>query len=119
MLKLFTQETLAILIGTLLEWMEFTYFAYIIDKIAVTFFSNLSHSLNILMAFATFAVSYIARPIGGIIFGIIGDKYGRKPAMYYSLIGMGIATMTIGITPTYTTIGICLPIVLIIFRIIQ
>ncbi|MBP9743451.1 MAG: MFS transporter [Burkholderiales bacterium] len=119
MLKLFTQETLAILIGTLLEWMEFTYFAYIIDKIAVTFFSNLSHSLNILMAFATFAVSYIARPIGGIIFGIIGDKYGRKPAMYYSLIGMGIATMTIGITPTYTTIGIFSPIVLIISRIIQ
>lgn len=117
--KLFTQETLAILIGTLLEWMEFTYFAYIIDKIAVTFFPSINHNLNILLAFGTFAVSYIARPIGGIIFGIIGDKYGRKPAMYYSLVGMGIATMTIGITPAYTTIGIFSPLVLIIARIIQ
>lgn len=118
--RLLNQQTVAICIGTFLEWGEFTLFGYLIDKIAAVFYPiTLNHNLSIMAAFATFAVSYIARPLGGFIFGIIGDTIGRKPAMYYSLIGMGIATTTIGLIPAYADIGILSPLLLIIARIIQ
>lgn len=106
-------------IGTLLEWAEFTFYAYLAYKFAALFFPMLQPGLAVLASFGTFAISYIARPIGGIIFGHIGDKYGRKKAFLISIWLMAIVTLLMGLLPTYNTIGITAPIILIILRFFQ
>ena len=103
----------------LIEWIEFSFYAYLVAKLSPLFFAGVSAHLAILMGFGSFAVSYFARPIGGIIFGYIGDYSGRKPALFYSMTLMGIVTFAIGLLPTYTMIGILAPILLIIFRFLQ
>lgn len=119
MLKLLSKVNIVISSGTLIEWAEFTYFSYIADKISLVFFPLLNHNLALLFTFTVFAISYITRPLGGVIFGIIGDKYGRKLSMYYSLIIMGSVTCAIGFIPGYTSLGIISPLLLVFFRLIQ
>lgn len=106
-------------IGTLLEWAEFTFYAYLIVKLSQLFFSNFSTSFALMMGFGTFAVSYLARPLGGIVFGYIGDKKGRKVALTGSILLMAVSTLFIGLLPTYATIGMFASISLIILRFIQ
>ena len=72
-----------------------------------------------IMTFATFAVGLAARPIGGIIFGYIGDKYSRKKMLTVTMLLMSIPTMCIGLLPTYSQIGILAPILLVFLRIVQ
>lgn len=103
----------------MLEWAEFTFFAYIADQIANLFFLLDEPNIARLKMYAIFATSYVMRPFGAIFFGNIGDKYGRKPAMIGSLALMAIATFSIGILPTYNTIGIIAPVLLMIFRMLQ
>jgi MHS family proline/betaine transporter-like MFS transporter len=105
--------------GTLLEWMEFTFFAYMADFLSRLFFPADSATLARLKIYGVFAASYIMRPIGAIVFGHIGDKYGRKTPMIVSLFLMAIATCGIGALPTYSSIGGASAILLIIFRMIQ
>ncbi|MDR0695424.1 MAG: MFS transporter [Holosporales bacterium] len=105
--------------GTLLEWMEFTFFAYMADFLSHLFFPADDATLARLKIYEVFAASYIMRPIGAIIFGHIGDKYGRKTPMIVSLLLMAIATCGIGVLPTYDSIGSISSLFLIIFRIIQ
>src|SRR5256885_14687323 len=70
-------------------------------------------------AFATYAVGFAARPIGGIVFGHYGDKLGRKTMLYLTLLIMGLATTAIGLLPTYASIGIWAPILLVAMRLLQ
>src|SRR2546430_17636307 len=70
-------------------------------------------------AFATYAVGFAARPIGGIVFGHYGDKLGRKTMLYLTLLMMGVATTAIGLLPTYASIGIWAPILLVAMRLLQ
>jgi len=83
------------------------------------FFPNSSPVTGTLLAFATLGVGFVARPLGGIIGGHLGDKVGRKPVLVASLILMGIATFAIGLLPTYETVGVLAPILLVTVRIIQ
>lgn len=106
-------------IGTLLEWAEFTFFAYMADQLSNLFFSVQDPNLARLKTYAIFATSYFMRPIGAILFGYIGDKYGRKPAMINGLFLMALATFGIGILPTYQSIGILAPALLVVLRMIQ
>ncbi|MDR2646323.1 MAG: MFS transporter [Holosporaceae bacterium] len=105
--------------GTLLEWAEFTFFAYMVDYLSRLFFSANDVTLARLKIYGVFAASYIMRPIGAIIFGHIGDKYGRKTPMIASLLLMAFATCGIGILPTYDSIGGVSSFLLIILRMIQ
>jgi len=106
-------------IGTFLEWAEFTYYAYIASEIAKLFFPNLSPNIALLATFSVFALSYFFRPMGALFFGYIGDKYGRRRALQSSIMLMGLSSIVIGCLPTYNSIGITAPILLLIFRSIQ
>ena len=106
-------------VGNVLEWYEYTLYAYFATVISALFFPMDNKFVAMVLTFATFAIGLAARPIGGIIFGYIGDRYSRKKTLMMSILLMSIPTMCIGLLPTYQTIGIAAPILLIILRIVQ
>jgi MFS family permease len=107
-------------LGTIIEWYDYGLYAaasgLIINKL---FFPQLSPLAGTLAAFATFAIGFIIRPIGGVVISHIGDRYGRKPALIFCITIMGIATVGLGILPTYEQVGILAPILLILMRMMQ
>ncbi|MFJ8639359.1 MFS transporter [Streptomyces sp. NPDC093610] len=107
-------------IGSTIEWFDFyiygTAAALVFDKV---FFPELEGPIGTLVAFATFWVGFLARPLGGIIFGHYGDKLGRKKTLVITLLMMGVSTTAIGLLPGYTSIGIAAPILLVCIRMIQ
>ena len=105
--------------GTLLEWAEFTFFAYMADYLSRKFFPADNPDFARLKIYGVFAASYLMRPAGAIFFGHIGDRYGRKPPMIASLLLMAAATFAIGILPTYEAIGAISSVLLVLFRMIQ
>lgn len=105
--------------GTLLEWYDFMLFGIFSPIISHLFFPSNNHIASLLATFGTFALGFLSRPIGAIIMGNRGDKKGRKSTFLISLVLMIIPSILIGLLPTYQTIGILSPILLIIFRIVQ
>ncbi|HEY2192460.1 MAG TPA: MFS transporter [Actinomycetospora sp.] len=107
-------------IGTAVEYYDFfiygTAAALVLNKL---FFPTFSPVLGTLAAFATFAVGFIMRPIGAIVLGHVGDRVGRKKALVWSLLLMGVATFLIGCLPTYDTIGVLAPTLLVLLRLVQ
>jgi len=107
-------------IGTIIEWYDFylygTAAALVLNKI---FFPNVDPLIGVLATYATFAVGYVVRPFGGVIFAHFGDKYGRKPVLIATLLLMGLSTAAIGVLPTYNAIGIAAPIILLVLRLLQ
>ena len=101
------------------EWYDYVLFGYFAPIIGAKFFPNDDSNTSLLQAFLVFAVGYIARPLGGIFFGIIGDKFGRKAALTSALFCMSAPTVLIGVLPTYHTIGITATILIIIVRVLQ
>lgn len=87
--------------------------------LGAAFFPNVNPMIGTLSAFATLGVGFVARPLGGIVGGHLGDKVGRKPVLVASLIVMGLATFLIGCLPTYATVGVLAPVLLVTIRIIQ
>ena len=114
------QVALASFIGTAIEWYDFflygTAAALIFGEL---FFPEFSSTAGTLAAFSTYAVGFAARPLGGIVFGHYGDKIGRKAMLILSLLIMGIATALIGILPTFESIGVLAPILLVVLRFCQ
>ncbi|HEV7825751.1 MAG TPA: MFS transporter [Mycobacteriales bacterium] len=110
----------ASLVGTSLEWYDFFLYgsaaALVFNKL---FFPTFDPLTGTLLAFTTYAVGFVARPIGGIVFGHYGDKLGRKNVLVVTLLLMGIATVLIGLLPTYAQIGAGAPILLVTLRFIQ
>ena len=114
------QVILASFIGTSIEWYDFflygTAAALVFNKL---FFPMVSPLAGTLSAFGTFAVGFLARPVGAVLFGHYGDKLGRKSMLVYSLLIMGIATFLIGLLPTYHTVGVLAPVLLVVLRCAQ
>jgi metabolite-proton symporter len=110
----------ASLIGTSLEWYDFfiygTAAALVFNKL---FFPSFEPLVGTLLAFTTYAVGFIARPLGGVIFGHYGDKLGRKNVLVVTLLLMGISTFGIGVLPTHATIGVWAPVLLVLLRFVQ
>ncbi len=117
--KMIIKSILSSSIGNVLEWYEYTLYAYFATVISSLFFPVTNPYVSMMMTFATFAVGLAARPIGGIIFGYIGDKYSRKKMLTLTVLLMSIPTICIGLLPTYEQIGIAAPIILIFLRILQ
>ncbi len=111
---------MASLIGTTIEWYDFFLYgsaaALVFNKL---FFPEFDPLTGTLLAFATYALGFVARPVGGIVFGHYGDRIGRKRLLMLSLILMGLATVLIGLLPTYAQIGIWAPLALIALRLVQ
>lgn len=111
---------LASLVGTVVEWYDF--FIYSTAAALVfghLFFPKASPTAGLMASFATFAVGYLARPLGGVIFGHFGDRIGRKKTLVITLSMMGGATFLIGMLPTYNSIGVWAPALLVVLRFIQ
>ena len=107
-------------IGTTIEWYDF----FIYGTAAATvfgpqFFPQVSQLSGTLAAFATFAIGFIARPLGGIVMGHFGDRLGRKSMLVWSLLLMGLSTFAIGLLPNYAAIGPLAPVLLVTFRFVQ
>jgi metabolite-proton symporter len=111
---------LASFIGTAIEWYDFFLYGTAAAIVfARLFFPNVDSLVGTLSAFGTFAVGFIARPFGGLIFGHYGDRIGRKAMLVYSLLIMGVATFLIGLLPTYESIGVAAPTLLVVLRCLQ
>jgi metabolite-proton symporter len=111
---------LASAVGTSVEWYDYHVYsiasALVIGKL---FFPEISPLAGTMAAFATFAIGFIARPLGGILAGHLGDRIGRKKVMVITLTLMGAATMLIGLLPTYEQIGVAAPVLLVMLRLLQ
>jgi MFS family permease len=105
--------------GTTFEWYDFFIFGALTSLISKNFFSGLSESTGYMFALLTFALGFLARPVGALVFGRLGDQKGRKGTFLYTILIMGIATVLIGFLPTYEQAGIIAPILLLILRVIQ
>ncbi len=107
-------------VGNAMEWFDFGLYSYLAVIISQNFFSAVQNDqLKLMFTFATFAIAFLMRPLGGIIFGKIGDKLGRKVVLTTTIILMAFSTLLIGLLPTYDQIGVWAPILLLIARIIQ
>jgi MFS family permease len=107
-------------VGTILEWYDFTVYntlaALIFNRLFFPSFDPLSGTI---LAFSTYAVGYVSRPLGGVIFGHLGDKRGRRVVLVITLMLMGVTTGLMGLLPTYATAGIASPILLVMLRFVQ
>ena len=106
-------------IGAGLEYYDFIVYAFLAQYISHAFFPSSDYYVSLIASFGLFAVGYFVRPIGGVIFGTVGDKYGRKKVFLFSIILMAASTFTIGILPTHYTWGVTATILIVLFRIIQ
>lgn len=105
--------------GTLIEWYDFFIFGSLATIISTQFFAAKNPTVAFLSALATFAVGFIVRPFGAIVFGRLGDLVGRKYTFLVTLILMGGSTFLIGLVPSYETIGVAAPIIVVFLRIVQ
>lgn len=105
--------------GTLIEWYDFYIFGALATIISKKFFPAGNEFVALLSTLATFAVGFVVRPFGALVFGRVGDVVGRKYAFLVTLIMMGLATFLIGVIPEYSQIGVAAPILMLILRIIQ
>jgi MHS family proline/betaine transporter-like MFS transporter len=107
-------------IGNAMEFFDFALYSYLAVIISKNFFSPVDNNeLKLVFTFATFAISFLLRPIGGMFFGRIGDKYGRKIVLTLTIVMMAISTLLIGLLPTYDQIGVYAPLLLLLARVLQ
>src|SRR5450756_509134 len=99
-------------IGNVLEWYDFTVYAYLAGILGAKFFVAGDENTALLATFAVFGVGFVARPVGGLLIGMFGDKFGRKPALLLTFLMIAASTGLIGILPSYASIGIAAPILL-------
>ncbi|TDV46931.1 MFS transporter [Actinophytocola oryzae] len=115
-----TRVVSASLIGTTVEWYDFFLYssaaALVFNKL---FFPTADPLTGTLLAFTTYAIGFLARPVGGLVFGHFGDRIGRKKLLVVSLLMMGGATFAMGLLPTYATVGVAAPLLLTLLRLVQ
>jgi MHS family proline/betaine transporter-like MFS transporter len=106
-------------VGNMIEWFDFGVFSYIAVTLGKVFFPGASGPVQLISTFATFAAAFLVRPLGGLFFGPLGDRIGRKRVLATTIIAMALGTFTIGLLPGYNVIGIWAPILLLLARLVQ
>lgn len=106
-------------LGNLLEWYDFAAYGFLASVFAQNFFPSSNPFVGLISAFGIFAASFLMRPLGAVIFGHMGDRYGRQRALYVSAGMMTISTVAIGLLPTYAHIGALAPVLLLVLRLLQ
>ncbi|TJY69482.1 MHS family MFS transporter [Arthrobacter sp. CAU 1506] len=110
----------AAFVGTAIEWYDFYIYATAAALVfGPLFFPEADRLAGIAAAFATYAVGFLVRPLGGVIFGHIGDKFGRRPSLVITLLVMGLSTVLVGVLPTYENIGSWAAVLLVLLRVLQ
>ncbi len=110
---------LAGLVGNVMEWYDFAVYGYFATVIGRLFFPSEDPAVSLIAAFGAFAAGFLVRPLGGLVFGRIGDLVGRRRAMTLSMMAMALPTVLMACLPTYETIGIAAPILIVLLRIVQ
>jgi MHS family proline/betaine transporter-like MFS transporter len=113
------RTALAGLIGNVLEWFDFAVYGYFASNIGHQFFPSNDPAAQTFLAYATFALGFLARPFGSVVLGRIGDRIGRRALLTVSIALMGIATLVLGLLPTYNQIGVAAPFLLMVVRVAQ
>ncbi|MBM9621362.1 glycine betaine/L-proline transporter ProP [Streptomyces zhihengii] len=106
-------------LGNAMEWFDFGIYSYLAVTIGHVFFPSGNDTAQLLSSFATFAVAFLVRPLGGMFFGPMGDRIGRKKVLALTMILMAVGTFAIGLIPSYSAIGFWAPVLLILFRLVQ
>ncbi|MFC9425352.1 glycine betaine/L-proline transporter ProP [Streptomyces sp. NPDC056987] len=106
-------------LGNAMEWFDFGIYSYLAVTIGHVFFPSGNPTIELLSSFATFAVAFLVRPLGGMFFGPMGDRLGRKKVLALTMMLMALGTFAIGLIPSYATIGFWAPALLILFRLVQ
>jgi MFS transporter, MHS family, proline/betaine transporter len=106
-------------IGNVLEWYDFAVYAFFAGTFGRLFFPHSNEIDSLIAAFGVFAAGYLMRPLGGIVFGHIGDRYGRKPVLVISTLAMAVPTFAIGLLPTAAQIGPVAAVLLVVMRLLQ
>src|SRR5215813_395965 len=113
------EAVIAGVIGNALEWYDFAVYGYFVTTISKLFFPSSDPIASILATYAVFGVGFVMRPIGSILFGIYGDRHGRRKALSAVLFLMAVSTLAIGLLPTYDQVGVLAPILLVLARLLQ
>src|SRR5262245_4559835 len=106
-------------VGNIMEWFDFAVYGYFAATIGQHFFPSEDAATSLIAAFGVFAAGFLMRPLGGVVFGHIGDKVGRKAALTISVLAMAVPTFLIGLLPGYETLGPAAAVLLVILRMIQ
>ncbi|MBO0877878.1 MAG: MFS transporter, partial [Pseudonocardia sp.] len=115
-----TRAAVASLVGTTIEWYDFYLYATASALVfGPLFFSSVSPTAGVLASFATYAAGFGARPVGALLAGHLGDRVGRRTMLVASLVSMGLATAAIGVLPTYASVGVLAPTLLVVMRLLQ
>jgi len=117
--KALRRAATASFLGNFVEWFDYAAYGYLAPIIALTFFPQTDAATGLLATFAVFALSFIVRPIGGLVWGHFGDKYGRRSALAWSILIMTVSTFCIGLLPGYNHIGLWAPALLLLIRLVQ
>jgi MHS family proline/betaine transporter-like MFS transporter len=117
--RLLKKAAAASFIGNFVEWFDYASYGYLATVIAVVFFPQTSPTNALLATFGVFAISFVVRPIGGIVWGHFGDKIGRRTALSLSILIMSAATFAIALLPTYEQVGLWAPTLLLLVRVVQ
>jgi len=115
----YKKVAIAACFGTFLEWYDFLTFATLAVVLGPLFFPSSDPNTGLLASLATFGVGMVVRPIGSALFGALGDRIGRKPVFTITIVIMGLATVSVGLLPTYAQVGIAAPILLVGLRLLQ
>jgi MHS family proline/betaine transporter-like MFS transporter len=113
------KAAVASFIGNFVEWFDYASYGYLASIIATTFFPSTDATTGLMKAYALFAISFIIRPIGGVVWGHFGDKIGRRNALSLSILIMSGATFLIALLPTYAQVGVLAPLLLLLVRVVQ
>jgi len=117
--QLLKRAATASFIGNFVEWFDYASYGYLATVIAMVFFPKSDSTTGLLAAYGVFAISFIVRPIGGIVWGHFGDKIGRRTALSLSILIMSCSTFLIAFLPTYTQVGMLAPVLLLLVRVVQ
>jgi len=117
--KSLTRLVVATSLGNALEWFDISVYAYFAVYLAKAFFPTDDPTTSLLLTFGTFALTFLARPIGGILLGTYADRYGRKASLLLSIAMMTVGTLAVGCMPTFDKIGVLAPLLVIVARLVQ
>ena len=114
-----TRLIVATSLGNALEWFDISVYAYFAVYISKAFFPTNDQTTSLLLTFGTFGLSFLARPIGGVVLGTYADRYGRKASLLVSIVMMTFGTLAVALMPTFGTIGVLAPLLVIVARLVQ
>ena len=117
--KRLTKAVVGVTLGNMVEWFDFALYSSLAGIIGKTFFHNDNPTAQLMAIYATFAAGFLIRPLGSMIFGPIGDRFGRRTALSLSISLMAVATFAIALIPSYASIGVFAPVLLILMRLLQ